>query len=152
MDNGKFRTTFQYLGFLPLAIIFFLGVIGQPSDDQIIRDFYLSLDSPGSWVWNTLLPSCNQSGISCTAAGSVSAVYVPSLSLNGTLPSSFAQLQSLQSLYLENNRLYGSLPTEWGSLLSLNKMALHLNRLSGRFPASGACCGVLHICLWRKTP
>ena len=62
---------------------------------------------------------------------------VSSNKLVGTLPPQFGNLSSNFSfLSLRNNTLSGTLPSEWSKLQDLNQLYLDTNRLSGKIPPS----------------
>jgi Leucine-rich repeat (LRR) protein len=75
-------------------------------------------------------------GITCDAAGQVTALELASLGLGGTLPPNLlAALPALRRLDLSGNRFSSSLPPGWASA-TLGSLQLGSNRLSGGLPAS----------------
>eukprot|EP00775_Hariotina_reticulata_P008520 gene8520-8702_t len=56
--------------------------------------------------------------------------------LSGSLPSSFAQLQSLRLLHLSTNLMTGSLPSGLSNLNELQELLLDNNQFTGTIPAS----------------
>jgi hypothetical protein len=72
---------------------------------------------------------------------------VPHAQLNGTLPSSTAQLSDLTGLALYFNTLRGAIPSELGSLRNLRDLDLSFNEFQGTIPTcdeSLLCC----VCYW----
>ncbi|GKY99978.1 hypothetical protein MPSEU_000951400 [Mayamaea pseudoterrestris] len=63
-------------------------------------------------------------------------LYITSLQLGGTIPSSIFQLWSLRGLYANYNGFTGSLSPEIGSLASLEELYLSANDLIGQLPSS----------------
>ncbi|CAI5495804.1 unnamed protein product, partial [Closterium sp. Naga37s-1] len=61
---------------------------------------------------------------------------ISDVKLNGPIPDSISNLQSLASLYLWNTSLTGPIPTTIGNLPKLTDLELCYNSLSGTIPAS----------------
>ena len=81
-------------------------------------------------------------------AGGVSALWLPGLGLNGSMPCALGDLQTASSISLAQNALRGYLPPSLVSLSALTAINLGYNKLQGSLPAAfGACvpvadCGV----------
>ena len=64
----------------------------------------------------------------------VTALWLWTRELSGTVPPELAQLSKLTSLHLGNNSLTGAIPRELSSLAGLQRLALFSNRLTGGIP------------------
>ncbi|PKI35016.1 hypothetical protein CRG98_044601 [Punica granatum] len=114
-----------------------------------------SLDSRSRPVlssWNTSIPACHWTGISCGgpySTGSIVVLNLAELSLKGTLHNlDFSSLPKLVSLDLSRNMLFGTIPSNIGNLSHLRYLDLSQNYLSGSIPASiGQMSSLLEISL-----
>ncbi|GLJ53071.1 hypothetical protein SUGI_1130630 [Cryptomeria japonica] len=70
-------------------------------------------------------------------------VKLGSNNFTGTIPSSLANLSSLNTLFLEINNLQGQIPPELGQLSELQSLYLFENYLTGRVPSSLSNISVL---------
>lgn len=83
-------------------------------------------------------------GVNCSSNGTVTAVVLSGLGLNGTLPAALPTLPTLALLDLSSNRLSGTLPPGWGAALpALASMLLQGNNLSGSVPMPGWTSGTV---------
>lgn len=55
--------------------------------------------------------------------------------LNGTLPTEFGLLSTLEGIWITDNEISGSIPSELGNLHSLEHMLFDNNRFSGDLPS-----------------
>jgi LRR receptor-like serine/threonine-protein kinase FLS2 len=62
-------------------------------------------------------------------------LYLSDNDFEGSIPSSFCELENLQALFLDENRLNGSIPDCVGLIQSLRQLYLFKNKLSGEVPA-----------------
>ena len=98
----------------------------------------------GSWTDNTgwLVDStpCTWFGVSCedTPTGSPPKTVISLVQFNnnltGTLPSTLANLSSLDNLRLDVNNLSGPIPPTWGGLANLRIFQADRNQLTGALP------------------
>jgi len=75
-------------------------------------------------------------GVNCTSSGIVTEIRWGSQSLQGSIPSSLANLRSLTRLALFSNLLSGTIPTELSNLVNLQILNLAYNTFSGPIPSS----------------
>ncbi|KAE8656285.1 Leucine-rich repeat receptor-like protein kinase family protein [Hibiscus syriacus] len=68
---------------------------------------------------------------------------VESNQLNGSVPSSLANLSNLQTLFLRENRLSGPIPREIGNFMNMWMLELDTNRFSGELPQNVCRGGAL---------
>eukprot|EP00698_Gefionella_okellyi_P019965 TRINITY_DN6207_c0_g3_i2.p1 TRINITY_DN6207_c0_g3~~TRINITY_DN6207_c0_g3_i2.p1 ORF type:complete len:933 (+),score=150.48 TRINITY_DN6207_c0_g3_i2:145-2799(+) len=78
---------------------------------------------------------CTWYGIICTASGEVSAIYLESNNLRGSLSPAIRNLTSLNSLALSFNDLGGSLPSWIGTLSNLTEIEMIGCNFVGSIPA-----------------
>lgn len=98
----------------------------------------------GGAEWNFTNPTANPCadnwvGVSCTCGHSscfVARLNLTLMNLTGTLPSTLADLASLNILELRENYISGSIPDNIGQMGSLSLLDLSLNNLDGAVPAS----------------
>ncbi|MBN2549925.1 MAG: hypothetical protein JXB15_12250 [Anaerolineales bacterium] len=83
--------------------------------------------------WNSTLQPCDWHGVVCSG-GHVSGLNLEDNNLDGSLPASLDDLDSLETLALGNNYLEGALPEEMQYLTSLTSLSLYNNSLSGSLP------------------
>ncbi|MEM6642365.1 MAG: FG-GAP-like repeat-containing protein, partial [Bacteroidota bacterium] len=105
------------------------------SDSTALVDLYNSTNGP-SWFVNTNWLSGqveNWFGVSVTD-GRVTAIVLNDNNLNGSLPSSIGNLDSLKTLELALNSLSGTIPTSITNLTVLERIELWSNNLSGDLP------------------
>src|SRR6476620_7004910 len=128
-------------------------------DSLALVDLYNSTDGPHwsnntNWLSNS--PISTWFGIGVTNER-VTRIGLPQNKLNGSLPSSLANLAKLENLYLPtnqlinsiphslvnlrflyayNNKLSGSIPSSIGNLINLRSLDLYNNQLSGSIPSS----------------
>jgi hypothetical protein len=86
------------------------------------------------WLSNSTV--CEWFGVKCSASGEVTELWMSFNRLNGTIPSSLANLTSLVAIRLSNNHLSGTIPQSLGQLDALQVLHLDFNRLSGTVPQS----------------
>ena len=114
---------------------------------MILCDLAASLN-PGShgrsgWACDGHTPivrSCDGStsywgGVSCVG-GYVTAIFIASAKLTGTLPPTLGSLRHLTSLDLHYNYISGTIPTTFGLLTQLASLRLDFNSISGIIPQS----------------
>lgn len=97
-----------------------------------LKDPYNVLES---WDMNAVDP-CSWRMVTCSPDGSVSALGLPSQSLNGTLSSAIGNLSNLESVLLQNNAIYGPIPSAVGKLVKLQTLDLSNNNFDGEIPSS----------------
>eukprot|EP01018_Ginkgo_biloba_P026627 Gb_41623 [translate_table: standard] len=105
---------------------------------DIRKHFYLGAVF-SSWSGDPCRPKdYSWSGLSCSykdpSHARVTGVDLSAALLEGTIPSSFANLSALQSLNLDNNNLSGSIPYSLRNLHSLKELNLENNDLEGSVP------------------
>ncbi|KAH7686610.1 Non-specific serine/threonine protein kinase protein [Dioscorea alata] len=125
-----------------LSTLVFLVLIRVSSaelarDRAALQDFIAKTPHEGRLRWNSTVPTCQWTGVTCDANGSsVIALRLPGVGLIGVIPAgTLARLSSLRVLSLRANRLSGALPADFSSLVSLRHLYLQENLLSGEFPA-----------------
>ncbi|CAI0443790.1 unnamed protein product [Linum tenue] len=79
------------------------------------------------------LDYCSWFGVECSA-GSIVALNLKDLCLEGTLGSELGNLVSLKSIVLRNNSFSGSIPEDIGELKELEVLDLGFNNFSGSLP------------------
>lgn len=92
--------------------------------------------------WNNEYPSTRSSlpiriGVKCDPYSdntTVTEIFLPSLDLQGELPSELGLLLNLEVLDLYTNDISGSIPEELKSLTNLKKLVLHNNHMDGSLP------------------
>ncbi|PRQ31203.1 putative protein kinase RLK-Pelle-LRR-Xb-1 family [Rosa chinensis] len=122
----------------------------DPSDLLALKGFAGNLAS-GSIItaWSKNSNCCQWDGVVCesvnngTAASRVTKLFLPNMSLNGTISRSLGGLDQLQLLNLSLNHLGGGLPAEFSNLKRLQVLDLSYNRLSG--PVSGVLASLKSI-------
>ncbi|KAL6196543.1 hypothetical protein ACLB2K_032157 [Fragaria x ananassa] len=124
----------------------------DPSDLLALKGFAGNLTS-GAIItaWSRNSNCCEWDGVVCeivnngTAASKVrvTKLFLPSMSLNGTILRSLGGLDQLQLLNLSMNHLRGVLPAELSNLKRLEVLDLSYNRLSG--PVSGVLVSLKSI-------
>lgn len=141
-------------GFPSLWLLLWLAFLGVAvSDDTTaLLEFFRGIRETGSGgggclalTWTTTKDSgdekgnCPRSfcGVSCGAKGSVVALQLAGLGLEGNVrPNSLANLKMLYSLDLSNNQLSGSLPEDLGGLTNLQRLDLSHNLFVGSIPST----------------
>ncbi|XP_012700748.1 receptor-like kinase TMK3 [Setaria italica] len=83
--------------------------IGSSSDADVIADLVRSLAKLPS-TWTAGGDACSFKGVTCSAAGRVTAIDLAGQGLAGTLPSSISNLTAPESLQLQGNALSGAVP------------------------------------------
>jgi Leucine-rich repeat (LRR) protein len=78
--------------------------------------------------------SGNFTGTCCNPSGVVTTLRLPRNNLQGTMPSSLAQLKNLTNIVFAFNKLTGTVPAEVGQLKALRALELGINMLSGTIP------------------
>ena len=122
----------------------------------ILRKICLSLSSISSlrfltWTssaWNTIGNIDDTShifsllGVTCDSYswsgtfGRVTEIYLNSVDMRGTLPSSIGNFQSMTFLAIYNSRTSGTIPSTIGALTALQTLALSWNFLDGTIPST----------------
>ena len=102
-----------------------------------LMKLYVSADGE-NWTYNAGWGGegsyCTWYGVTCEA-GNVTALFLGSNQLSGSIPAELGSLNSLEGLGLYENQLSGSIPVELGKLNSLITLNLNDNQLSGSIPA-----------------
>lgn len=94
--------------------------------------------------WNESLPFCEWHGIVCGRRRSrVTAIYLNSSKLTGTLSPFVGNLSFLRVLSLFNNSLTGTIPPDIGHLHKLQKLWLDTNSFIGEIPSNISGCSNL---------
>ena len=89
-----------------------------------------------------MLPNMPMVGVTCdsdSASASyarVIQIYLVSIDMNGTLPLSIGNFQSMSSSGLPANNIRGTIPSTIGALSSLNILQLTENSLTGTIPST----------------
>ncbi|KAG2443528.1 hypothetical protein HXX76_001880 [Chlamydomonas incerta] len=110
-----------------------------PSSGNALADLRLTVSAwPVTMLgWNTTSDPCTAAwtGVSCTA-GQPTSVSLPFQGLNGSLPSTWGFVTSLQSVVLGGgtNTLRGTLHAAWSSLLALTRLDIVAQGFSGQLP------------------
>ncbi|KAH1207520.1 putative leucine-rich repeat receptor-like protein kinase [Glycine max] len=105
-----------------------------------IKSHYKLTSSVGkSWQGDPCAPSkYSWNGLNCSNNGynppTITALYLASSGLGGTIIASFLELKFLESLDLSNNSLTGPIP-DFSQLQHLKALNLSGNRLSGEIPS-----------------
>lgn len=94
---------------------------------------HASTDTDGGGELKVLEPSTER-----PPDNAVTAIQLPSLGLEGTIPTVLGQLQHLLKLRLDHNQLKSTLPTELARATSLRYLDLSRNELEGTIPESYA--------------
>lgn len=154
-SRGFFFVTVLALLLAPISSnrAFWTNYVTRSTDVYALRDLYD--DTGGSaWLWkNTSVfgdiwnfsqslvnPCVDQwQGLNCTCTlvdltCNVSIVSLESYGLVGQLPTTLANLTSLESLKLNKNQLIGSLPSTLGNLLHLKFLDVSNNLLTSSIP------------------
>ncbi|KAK3021526.1 hypothetical protein RJ639_046474 [Escallonia herrerae] len=92
-----------------------------------------SADALESWNSSDQSP-CNWFGIHCNSKGEVIKLTLKSVDLQGSLPSNFRALKSLNTLILSSTNLTGQIPIQLGDYRELNLIDISDNSLSGEIP------------------
>ncbi|XP_042519706.1 MDIS1-interacting receptor like kinase 2-like isoform X2 [Macadamia integrifolia] len=79
-------------------------------------------------------PCSSWDGIACNQRGNISEINLPSMGLQGSIPSTLWNLQKLTKLNLLVNQLSGPIPREIGNLTELDNLLLGGNLFSGILP------------------
>ncbi|KAK3008686.1 hypothetical protein RJ639_015235 [Escallonia herrerae] len=92
-----------------------------------------STDALKSWNSSDHSP-CNWFGIHCNSKGEAIKLTLKSVDLQGSLPSNFQALKSLNTLILSSTNLTGQIPIQLGDYRQLNLIDISDNSLSGEIP------------------
>ncbi|KDD73413.1 hypothetical protein H632_c2201p0, partial [Helicosporidium sp. ATCC 50920] len=98
-----------------------------------------SIDATNKLDWSTAVPTCQWTGITCNAAGEVTAINVPNMGLTGQLPLDadlWQQLSTVTNLNLSNNNISGYVPQQMAALSNVQYISLAGNSFSGPLPSS----------------
>ncbi|KAL4181682.1 hypothetical protein AMTRI_Chr12g272340 [Amborella trichopoda] len=99
--------------------------------------------------WNTTIPVCKWTGITCRKSGwnvKVIQLDLNGKSLHGVISPSICSLSSLYVLDLSGNYFEGHIPGEIGSLLRLQQLSLAENMLEGSIPVQlGSVTGLEYL-------
>ncbi|KAL4437441.1 hypothetical protein ABPG75_004580 [Micractinium tetrahymenae] len=98
--------------------------------------------------WNSSLPLCQWSGITCTDQQQVQSISLQcdncAAPAAGPLPAALANLSAVTTINLQGNELRGTLPPEWGAqgaLPALQNLYLNDNQFTGSLPSSWGAPG-----------
>ncbi|CAA2978886.1 probable LRR receptor-like serine threonine-kinase At4g26540 [Olea europaea subsp. europaea] len=97
-------------------------------------NFSMNMNAFQSWNASDRSP-CNWFGIHCNTNGQVEKIILKSVELQGSLPSNFQPLKSLNTLVLSSTNLTGPIPKEFGDHLELVMIDISDNSISGEMPA-----------------
>ncbi|KAG2700830.1 hypothetical protein I3843_06G014800 [Carya illinoinensis] len=137
-----------FLGFL-LAHLCTIQLVGSSSNftDRSALIAFKSQLSPSAnetvlaQNWSTTTNFCNWIGVSCSRRRQrVTALDLPKMGLQGTLPPQIGNLSFIVTLHLHNNSFFGFLPNEISRLHRLKILRLDFNKFEGSIPPS------LHQC------
>eukprot|EP01018_Ginkgo_biloba_P027011 Gb_21361 [translate_table: standard] len=112
-------------------------------DQQSLLSFKKSISDDWNALqdWNSSLPFCNWSGLTCDLPRErVIELNLPGMGLHGFLSPSLANLSSLERLDLSNNTLGGHIPPQLGRLSLLRELWLDINQVEGNIPSSLSNC------------
>eukprot|EP01018_Ginkgo_biloba_P025736 Gb_09064 [translate_table: standard] len=91
--------------------------------------------------WNSGLPFCNWTGVTCNLPRErVIRLDLSGMGLHGFLSPHLGNLSYLERLYLYNNTLGGHIPPQLGRLSRLRNLWLEVNQLEGNVPSSLSNC------------
>lgn len=116
------------------------GIGSLKKDSLALVDLYNSTGGT-SWTktWDLTTPVASWYGIKVgkTIEGMrVTSLVMPNNNLEGTLPSSFANLSYVVDLWLNDNKLTGNLPSNIGDMQNLSYCYLYNNNFTGSIPES----------------
>lgn len=128
----KKLTTF--LSFLLFVTVMVAEV--SPNQKDALTDLYISTNGD-KWIntWDLDAPVSTWYGVTVKNE-KVVAINLLFNNLDGTLPSSLSQLNSLEKLELSFNKISGTIPAALGFLTNLSVFALNGNNMTGEIPTS----------------
>jgi hypothetical protein len=88
----------------------------------------------GEAGWTRGSDACTWFGIVCSEAGDVTGISLTGYSLEGTLPTDFSELSSLEVLILVNCDISGTIPPAVARMSNLREVDLSLNHFTGGLP------------------
>ncbi|CAI5483472.1 unnamed protein product, partial [Closterium sp. Yama58-4] len=103
----------------------------QPSQVAVLQECEAVWNMTGSgWTagGDCMLP---HSIVQCNAEGMITRLYLTGINLNGTIPTSIANLTALTLFKLDDSNVRGPLPTALSHLTRLAELTLHMNNLTG---------------------
>jgi hypothetical protein len=107
------------------------------SQQQVLTQFFIAMNGDEWKVnqgWMTGQPIGEWAGVGVNQEGKVEAICLPANNLQGNLPTTLANLETLKVLDLRENLITGSIPRELGSLQNLRVLGLGNNLLTGQIP------------------
>ncbi|XP_058081906.1 receptor-like protein kinase 7 [Magnolia sinica] len=131
-DTPRHVTTLLYL----LLLFASISTVRSDTDLQILLNIKSQLSNPPSLQsWQSNLPLCNFTGISCDPTGSVAEIDLTSQNLFGPLPlDSICTLPSLRKLAIGSNSLSGPIKPDLRNCAKLQYLDLASNHFSGPLP------------------
>ncbi|KAJ8442354.1 hypothetical protein Cgig2_018610 [Carnegiea gigantea] len=111
----------------------------EPTQDkQALQAFLSGVAHPPRLQWNASDSACNWVGVQCDSSKSyVFSLRLPAKGLVGSIPeNTIGRLSGLRVLSIHHNSINGNLPSDFANLTLLRSLYVGNNRLSGEFPAS----------------
>lgn len=127
--------------FFFLALLSVTGANGADGDAAAMQALRRDLAPPG---WGPGADHCAWRGVTCAAAGAVTAIELPRRGLRGDFSAAGA-LRALALLDLSANSLRGGVPPALGALARLEFLDLSMNALTGAVPAALAGASALRF-------
>ncbi|CAI0443707.1 unnamed protein product [Linum tenue] len=122
-------------------------VVSNVTDRLALLDLKAGLvDGPYGTLssWNLSLHFCQWPGVVCGSGdGRVTALWLDSLALGGSISPSIGNLSYLSEIQLAGNNLKGTLPKEIGRLSRIQVLNLTKNSLTGEIPVELTNCSNL---------
>ncbi|XP_021904799.1 LRR receptor-like serine/threonine-protein kinase FLS2 isoform X2 [Carica papaya] len=137
MHSSHYVPLFFFLvHFLPPALPSKLANLASDQSALLAFKHHVNPQTILSHNWTASAPVCNWVGVSCSPRhGRITALELPDLCLQGTIPPNLENLSFLVSLNLSNNSFHGHLPKELTRLRRLKFLDLSFNHLSGEIPS-----------------
>ncbi|GJR24787.1 leucine-rich repeat protein [Tanacetum coccineum] len=121
---------------------------GNVSDHEALLSFKsIVIDRNGALSsWNDSFHFCDWSGVTCGKRHKrVTALYLESQGLEGSLSPHIGNLSFLHEFSLFNNSFQGTIPQEFGRLSRLRLIILTRNKFEGFIPANLSGCSELRV-------